>query len=89
MSETRILIRLLRMYFPRNWEFGSALSKLPNGGAGGGGTPPPLGTPLMLRTVDWELLTDVLRQPVSPIFKGVFILLASALKMGLSDCLET
>jgi hypothetical protein len=22
MSETRILIRLLRMYFPRNWEFG-------------------------------------------------------------------
>jgi hypothetical protein len=30
MSETRILIRLLRMYFPRNWEFGSALSKLRN-----------------------------------------------------------
>jgi hypothetical protein len=28
MSETRILIRLLRMYFPRNWEFGSALSNL-------------------------------------------------------------
>jgi hypothetical protein len=27
-EETRILIRLLRMYFPRNWEFGSALSKL-------------------------------------------------------------
>jgi hypothetical protein len=27
MSKTRILIRLLRMYFPRNWEFGSALSK--------------------------------------------------------------
>jgi hypothetical protein len=27
MSETRILIRLLRMYFPRYWEFGSALSK--------------------------------------------------------------
>jgi hypothetical protein len=25
-SETRILIRLLRMYFPRNREFGSALS---------------------------------------------------------------
>jgi hypothetical protein len=24
MSETRILIRLLRMYFLRNWEFGSA-----------------------------------------------------------------
>jgi hypothetical protein len=30
MSETHILIRLLRMYFPRNWEFGSALSKLLN-----------------------------------------------------------
>jgi hypothetical protein len=25
MSETHILIRLLRMYFPRNWKFGSAL----------------------------------------------------------------
>jgi hypothetical protein len=32
MSETRILIRLLRMYFPRNCEFGSALSKLRNFG---------------------------------------------------------
>jgi hypothetical protein len=28
MSETHILIRLLWMYFPWNWEFGSALSKL-------------------------------------------------------------
>jgi hypothetical protein len=28
MSETRIIIRLLRIYFPRNWEFDSALSKL-------------------------------------------------------------
>jgi hypothetical protein len=36
MSETRILIRLLRMNFPRNWEFGSALSKLRNFGGGGG-----------------------------------------------------
>jgi hypothetical protein len=36
MSETRILIRLLRMYFPRNWEFGSALSKLRNFVGGGG-----------------------------------------------------
>jgi hypothetical protein len=48
MSETRILIRLLRMYFPRNWEFGSALSKLWNFG-GWGFEPPqttPLGTPL-------------------------------------------
>jgi hypothetical protein len=30
MSETRILTRLLRMYFPRNREFGSAFSKLRN-----------------------------------------------------------
>jgi hypothetical protein len=36
MNETRILIRLLRMYFPRNWEFGSALSKLRKYGGGGG-----------------------------------------------------
>jgi hypothetical protein len=39
MSETRILIRLLRMYFPENWEFCSALSKLRNFGGGGGGEP--------------------------------------------------
>jgi hypothetical protein len=30
MSETRILTRFLRMYFPRNWEFGSAVSKRRN-----------------------------------------------------------
>jgi hypothetical protein len=35
-SETRVLIRLLRMYFPWNWEFDSALSKLRNFGGGGG-----------------------------------------------------
>jgi hypothetical protein len=34
-SENRILIRLLRIYFPRNWEFVSALSKLRNFGVGG------------------------------------------------------
>jgi hypothetical protein len=34
MSETRMLIRLLRMYFPRNWKFDSALSKLRNFGEG-------------------------------------------------------
>jgi hypothetical protein len=35
MNETHILIRLLRMYIPRNWVFGSALAKLRNyeGGA--------------------------------------------------------
>jgi hypothetical protein len=36
-SDTRILIRLLRMYFPRNWEFGLALSKLRNFRAEGKG----------------------------------------------------
>ena len=40
MSEIRILVRLLRMYFPWNWEFGSALSKLRNFG-GGLNTPNP------------------------------------------------
>jgi hypothetical protein len=34
ISETRILIRVLRMYFPRNREFGSTLSKLWNFGEG-------------------------------------------------------
>jgi hypothetical protein len=40
MSETRILIRLLRMYFPQKLEFGSALSKLRNFGGGGEGEHP-------------------------------------------------
>jgi hypothetical protein len=30
MIETHITIRLLWLYFPQNWEFGSALSKLQN-----------------------------------------------------------
>jgi hypothetical protein len=33
--------RLLRVYFPRNWEFGSALSKLRNFGGRGVEPPPP------------------------------------------------
>jgi hypothetical protein len=41
MNETHILIRFLRMYFPRNWEFGSALSKLRNLGVCGWGLNPP------------------------------------------------
>jgi hypothetical protein len=47
MSETRIPISFLRMYFPRNWEFGSALSKLRNWGAGIHSPPPvrPLSRP--------------------------------------------
>jgi hypothetical protein len=48
MSETHVLIRLLRMYFPRNWEFGT-----PN-------PPPSLGAPL-LRTISFrnELCTPI------------------------------
>jgi hypothetical protein len=45
MNETRILIRLLWMYIPRNWEFGSALSNV--GISGGGGVETPFGTPLI------------------------------------------
>jgi hypothetical protein len=44
MSETRILIRLLWTYFPQNWQFGSALSKLLNFVLGGFESPP--STPL-------------------------------------------
>jgi hypothetical protein len=47
MNETHILIRLLRMYIPRNWEFGSAVSKLRNFGKGEFEPPNPLGTPLL------------------------------------------
>jgi hypothetical protein len=35
MSEPRILIRLLRMYFPQNWEIGSTLTKFRNFRVGG------------------------------------------------------
>jgi hypothetical protein len=42
MSKIRILIRLLWIYFPRNWDFGSAYSKLRNFNP-----PTPLGTPLV------------------------------------------
>jgi hypothetical protein len=44
VCETRILIRLLRMYFPRNREFGSALSKLRNFGGFETPNPPPYAT---------------------------------------------
>jgi hypothetical protein len=37
MSETRIHIRLLRMYWPRNWKFGTALPERRHFGGGGGG----------------------------------------------------
>jgi hypothetical protein len=40
---------LLRVYFPRNWEFGSTLSKIRNFAGGGVFEPPkpPFGTPLL------------------------------------------
>jgi hypothetical protein len=48
MSEPGILIRLLQMYFPWNWKFGSALSKLwIFGGEGVDPLQTPLGTPLL------------------------------------------
>jgi hypothetical protein len=55
MSESHILIRLLQMCFPRNWEFGSALSKLRNFGGGGGFNPPktPPGYPRGLAHIGW------------------------------------
>jgi hypothetical protein len=59
IRETRILIRLLRMYFPRNREFGTALSKLRNfGGGGGWTTQTPKSTPLVAETVSDERNKD-------------------------------
>jgi hypothetical protein len=46
MSEPRILIRFLQMYFPCNWKFDSSLSKLRNFYEGGGVEPPKPSTPL-------------------------------------------
>jgi hypothetical protein len=59
MNETHILIRLLRMYVPRNREFGSALAKLRNFRGGWGLILPPpqnhlFGTPLVTNT-PWPL----------------------------------
>jgi hypothetical protein len=45
MSETRIFIRLLRIYFPRISKFGFASEF---GGGGGVETPPHFGTPLAM-----------------------------------------
>jgi hypothetical protein len=47
MSETHILVRLLQMYFPRNWELGPALSELVNFKGGGGVFEPPQTLPLL------------------------------------------
>jgi hypothetical protein len=45
MNETHILITLLRMYIPRNWEFSSALEKPRNFEGRGFETPPPSNPP--------------------------------------------
>jgi hypothetical protein len=66
MSETRILIRLFRMYFPRNWEFGSALSKLRNFGEGGL-NPPTLPSTVSHCFIDWLRLGRLwLQSPTRP-----------------------
>jgi hypothetical protein len=41
MNKTHILIRLLQMYIPRNWEFGSDVAKLRNFGGEFKHPPPP------------------------------------------------
>jgi hypothetical protein len=49
------------MYFPRDWEIGSALSKLRNfWGEGAGLSPPnhPLGTPLKQRYLFYKIITN-------------------------------
>jgi hypothetical protein len=48
MRETCILIRLLQMYIPQNWEFGPAFSKLRNFKGGLNPPNPLLGTPVAL-----------------------------------------
>jgi hypothetical protein len=53
MTETDFLIRLLRMYFSRNWEFVSALSKFRNFGVWGFETPNP---PPSVRHCIWRRL---------------------------------
>jgi hypothetical protein len=50
MNETHILIRLLQMYIPQNWEFGSALAKLWNFRGGVLNSPLP-GMPLKYGTL--------------------------------------
>jgi hypothetical protein len=61
MNETRILIRLLRMYIPRNWEFGSTLAKFRGeGGFDPPTTTPPFGTPLYCEDLHVECYCAVI-----------------------------
>jgi hypothetical protein len=62
MSETRILIRLLQMYIPQNWEFGPAFSKLRN--FGGGGLNPPNHPRGYASASEHTGRQDVVREPV-------------------------
>jgi hypothetical protein len=58
------------MYFPLNWEFGSALSKLRNFRVGVWTPPNPLGTPLnrWIHNICYHnnLLATLIRMPISP-----------------------
>jgi hypothetical protein len=57
------------MYFPRNWEFGSALSKLRNFGGGGLNPPnPSLVTPLAMVTVVVIAIVIVVNESIVTIF---------------------
>jgi hypothetical protein len=60
MNETRF-IGLLRMYFPRNWEFGTAWTKLGDFGGRGVFEPPkhPVGTPLGFKKDIFALMIEV------------------------------
>jgi hypothetical protein len=69
MNETHILISLLRMYIPRNWEFGSALAKLLNLGGGGLTPQSPLGTPLVTVTVLSYIKMAVYSDKYKPMFR--------------------
>jgi hypothetical protein len=57
MSETRILIGLLPMYIPQNWEFGPAFSKLRNFGGGLNPQTTPLGTPVIMGDICSETVS--------------------------------
>jgi hypothetical protein len=70
MSETRILVRLLRMYFPRNWEFGSALSKLRNFGGGGLNPPNPPPGYASADSATYKLTTEILNDMNNKLLVG-------------------
>jgi hypothetical protein len=82
MSETHIFIRLLSMHFPRNWEFGSALSKLRNFGGRGFEIPNTPSErywcPLFIAT--WNMAVYYIESPHSPRHSMTTAVLSSAIK---------